>query len=170
MGRRLVGPPLPDPILPLAVLVPQNRFDDTREPNRRGIEFPEMRSYEPIDLTRKPGLHKRDSRVDRILVGPGRTVTREEAIALAEKAMSNRAPHTMKVFALHEDSYGWALGLQCERWVETRNIEEMVIGHGVTFVDRDTGDVYGSGSGSWAWDALDSFMLERAKRKAKREP
>ena len=53
----------------------------------------------------------------------------------------------MRVLSFAEVEAGWAFVLQTPRYLETRSWSDMVIGHGLIFVDRQTGDVYSSGSG-----------------------
>jgi hypothetical protein len=83
--------------------------------------------------------------VTRMARSPGRHVELDEAATLAEKAMSTDDLE-LKVLSVAEVDHGWAFALQSPRYLETRSISDQVVGHGLTFVERTTGDVYSSGS------------------------
>jgi hypothetical protein len=105
-----------------------------------------MARFEFFDLDPAPS-DGRPAAVTRETRGPGHPVDLDEAATLAELAMSTD-DHAMRVLSVAEVEAGWAFGLQTLRYVETRSDSDMAIGHGLTFVDRKTGDVYSSGSGA----------------------
>ena len=104
-----------------------------------------MASFERFDL-QPPDSSVTPERVTRRARGPARLVDLDEAATLAEAAMSTD-DQVMRVLSFAEVEAGWAFALQSPRYLETRSWKDMVIGHGLTFVERQTGDVYSSGSG-----------------------
>ena len=86
--------------------------------------------------------------------GPGRPVGFEEAIELAERAMSRAGQEAMVVVSAERLDLGWAFSLQGERYIRTRAFSDQLIGHGITIVEERTGAVFGSGSGAEAWAAI----------------
>jgi hypothetical protein len=103
-----------------------------------------MARFERLDLS--PSPPSTDSApVTRIARGPGRPVDLDEAAALAEKAMSIDDLQ-LRVLSVAEIDAGWAFFLQTPRYLATRSWLDAAIGHGLTFVERTTGDVYSSGS------------------------
>jgi hypothetical protein len=117
---------------------------------------------EQLDLGPQPG-HVEPGPVHRALAGPGRAVALTEAVELAEFAY---AASDMGVLAVQEFDFGWVMVLQGRRFIATREIDDMLIGHGPTIVERDTGDVYCSGSLSPGWGAVLGYLEARAKHRA----
>ena len=100
--------------------------------------------------------------VSRHSQGPARPVTFAEAVVLAEAA-ANDGPvqprYPLGVFAVREESFGWVMCLQSRRFIETGNDGDLLIGLGLTIVDRETGAVYSSGSGAWGWPTILGFLM-----------
>ena len=130
----------------------------------------DISSYSPLNLGPKPAEVERAAAGVRLLrAGPGRVVTFAESVQLAEDTYNARTsledPATrLGVLAATEMLFGWVLMLQTLRYIETRNDDHLMIGHGVTIVDRENGDVYGYyGIGS-PWSAIAEFHRLREKR------
>ena len=117
-------------------------------------------SYEQLDLGNRP-FDAKPGPVWRAATGPGRPVTFEQAVQLAESALSSA---DMSVLSFQELDFGWVMVLQGRTYIETRELSDQLVGHGVTIVDRETGDVYGSGSATPAWDAILGYLEARVRR------
>jgi hypothetical protein len=77
--------------------------------------------------------------------GPGRPVELDEAAALAESALSTDYQE-LRVLSVAELEAGWAFALHTPRYIQTRSARDALVGAGLTFVERATGDVYSSDS------------------------
>ncbi len=66
--------------------------------------------------------------------------------------------HPKAVMSARQAPFGWVMVLQRRRYIETREFRDQLVGHGVTIVDRETGAVYASGSGTPVWDAILGFL------------
>jgi hypothetical protein len=118
-----------------------------------------MRTYEQLNLGQRPSDAK-PGPVWRAFAGPGLPVTFERAVHLAEQAMSAA---DMSVLAHEELDFGWVMVLQGRKYLATRDFRDQLVGHGVTIVDRQTGDVFCSGSATPAWDAIVGYLEARAR-------
>ena len=116
-----------------------------------------MTKYEQIDVGARPARAK-PGPVWRASAGPGRSVKFEEAVLLAEQAMAGA---DMGVLRFQELEFGWVMVLQGRRYIETREFRDQLVGHGITMVDRQTGDVYCSGSATREWDAILGYLEAR---------
>jgi len=114
-------------------------------------------TYEHLDLGPRPFTAK-PGHVWRLAAGPGRSVTFEEAVQLAEQAA---AASDMGVLSAKEMEFGWVLVLQSRQYIATRSFSDQLVGHGITIVDGRTGDVYWSGSATPPWDAIVGFLAAR---------
>ena len=85
-------------------------------------------------------------------------MTFDEAVVLAQLAHRE----TMGVSGVDEMEFGWVFGFQSHKFLETGDMADMFFGHGVTIVERDTGDVYCAGATTRAWNAILGFFKERA--------
>jgi hypothetical protein len=120
-----------------------------------------MAAFQPLDLG--PLLPDTlPAGVCRNSLGPGRPVTFAEAVVLAEAA-ANDGPverrYPLGVLAVREESFGWVMSLQSRRFIETGNDDDVLIGVGLTIVDRETGAVYSGGSGAWGWSTILGFLM-----------
>ena len=97
--------------------------------------------------------------------GPGRLVGFEEAVQLAERAMSRPGQEAMLVVSAERLDLGWAFWLQGERYIRTRAFSDQLVGHGITIVEERTGAVFGSGSGAGAWAAIAAVRARIKDRK-----
>jgi hypothetical protein len=113
--------------------------------------------YEQLDLGPKPS-HVKPGRVWRALAGPGHVVGLAEAAELAERAY---AESDMGVLAVKETEFGWLMALQGRRYISTRDFNDMLLGHGLTIVDRNTGDMFCSGSATPSWAAVLGYLEKR---------
>jgi hypothetical protein len=116
-----------------------------------------MESYEELNLGQRPS-DATPGRVSRVAAGPGCLITFEQAVQLAEKAMSDA---DMAVLAVQELDFGWVMVLQGRKYLATRAFSDQLVGHGVTIVDRKTGDVFCSRSATKAWDAIAGYLETR---------
>lgn len=89
-------------------------------------------------------------------------MTLGEAVGLAERALS---ASDMGVLAVQEFDFGWVMALQGRRYLATRAFLDQLVGHGLTIVERATGDVYCSGSASPGWAAVLGYFRARAKHR-----
>ena len=104
-----------------------------------------MARFERLDLRPMPPTTNA-APVTRMARGPGHAVDLDEAATLAENALSTDDLE-VRILSVAELDAGWAFVLQAPRYLETRSFGDMVVGHGLTFVERASGDVYSSGSG-----------------------
>src|SRR4051794_18767091 len=118
-----------------------------------------MATYEHLDLGRRPADAK-PGPVWRAIAGPGRPVTFEGAVQLVERALSTA---DMGVLSFQELKFGWVMVLQGRKYLETREFRDQLVGHGVTIVERATGDVFCSGSATPPWDAIVGYLEARAR-------
>jgi len=109
----------------------------------------------PPPTDAKPGV------VWRAVTGPGHSVSFQDAVRLAEEIDGDMCVH-----ALQELEFGWVMVLQSRRYLETRDFRDQLAGHGITIVDRKTGDVFCSGSASRPWDAILGYLEASASRGA----
>ena len=68
-----------------------------------------------------------------------------------------------RVLSFQELEFGWVMVLQGRRYLETRDFRDQLVGHGMTIVDRQSGDVFCSGSATRAWDAIVGYLEARAR-------
>jgi hypothetical protein len=115
--------------------------------------------YEQLDLGPKPS-HVKPGHVWRALAGPGHVVGLAEAAGLAERAYAESG---MGVLAVQETEFGWIMGLQSRRYLSTRDFNDLLVGHGLTIVDRNTGDVFCSGSATPPWAAILGYLETRSQ-------
>ena len=127
----------------------------------------DISSYDRIDLGPKPAEDQKHFPADVGLLqaGPGRLVTFAEAVQLAEDAYnSGNGKIQFGVISATEISFGWMLMLQSLEYIETRDDQELIIGHGPTIVDRENGDVYGCSGLSLPWESIAECERLRSKR------
>jgi hypothetical protein len=122
-----------------------------------------MDQFEQLDIGPQPA-DVAAGPVWREIVGPGRTVTLGEAVRLAERAL---AASDMGVLAVQEFDFGWVMALQGRRYLATRAFLDQLVGHGLTIVERATGDVYCSGSASPGWSAVLGYFKVRAENRVR---
>lgn len=136
--------------------------NDRSEPDRVVILVgAAAESFEPLDIGPRPADAVAGP-VWREIVGPGRTVTLGEAVELAERAL---AASDMGVLAVQEFDFGWVMALQGRRYLATRDFLDQLVGHGLTIVERATGDVYCSGSASPGWAAVLGYFKASARHR-----
>lgn len=104
-----------------------------------------MSRFERLEL-KPPPADCKPAPVARLTRGPGGPIDLDEAVHLAESAMSSDTGR-MQVLSVAEIEDGWAFLLQSPAYIASRSYKDLGVGHGLTFVERKTGDVYSSGSG-----------------------
>jgi ribosomal protein L7/L12 len=85
-------------------------------------------------------------------------MNKEKAQAIAERYMS---PYLDDLALIHdateEFNFGWAFYFQSKKYVETRNIYDMLIGNGPILVERKTGKIHDTGSAVSLKECAEAF-------------